>query len=216
MSTLGRSGHSGSSPDLGSLLSGRGAPPGSLPGGSLLWCHPPSCSRGAERRGRHGVHGQLSAGRDRQVPLAESPPTRVSGLKPTSMSMPGQLGPSWGDTPHPTVCRGQGSRGGPECGASLASVAFVSSLLAPTSSSDGGSVGSPRARGCRASLAGNTVLRGARSPRLQSRCSRDALGRVPEDFVTEGWGGPGHAGPCSGCLWSTASVAGWAEASPSP
>lgn len=167
--------------------------------------------RGAEGRGRHSVHGQLSAGQERQVPLAESPPTWVSGLKPTSMSTPGQLGPSWGDTPHPAVCRGQGSRGGPGCGASLASVAFVSSLLAPTSSSDGGPVGSPRARDCRASLAGNTVLRGARSPRLRSRCSHDTLGRVPEDFVMEGWGGPG-----SGCLWSTASAAGWVEASPSP
>lgn len=116
MSTLGRSGHSGSSPDLGSLLSGRGAPPGSLPGGSLLWCHLPSCSRGAERRGRHGVHGQLSAGRDRQVPLAESPPTRVSGLKPTSMSMPRQLGPSWGDTPPPLSAEDKAPTGAPSVG----------------------------------------------------------------------------------------------------
>ena len=200
MSTPGRSGHSGSSPDLGSLLSGRGSPPGRVcpvaPCSGVVLHHVP----GAERWGRHGVHGQLLAGQGRQVPLAESPPTRVSGLKPTSLSTPGQLGPSWGDTPHPVVCRGQGSRGGPRCRVSLASVAFVSSLLAPTSSS----------------AVGNTVLRGARSPRLWSRCSHDALGRVPEDFVAEGWGGPGRAGPCSGCLCSTASAAGWAEASPSP
>lgn len=72
-------------------------------------------------------------------------------------------------------------------------MAFVSSLLAPASSLDGGPVGSPHARGCWASLAGNTVLRGARCPLLWSRCLRDALGSVPEDFVMEGRGRAGQA-----------------------
>lgn len=67
------------------------------------------------------------------------------------------------------------------------------------------------ARGCWASLAGNTVLRGARCPLLWSRCLRDALGAC-RDFVMEG---RGRAGQCAGHarLSPEHSVlpAGWAE-----
>lgn len=79
VSTRARSGDSGSSPELGSLLSGRGGPPGRVcmaaPCSGITFRHVPGGREtGPARPPRTAVS------RRRQVPLAESPPTGCQGL----------------------------------------------------------------------------------------------------------------------------------------
>ena len=79
VSTRARSGDSGSSPELGSLLSGRGGPPGRVcmaaPCSGIIFRHVP---RGRETGPARPPRTAVSGGR--QVPLAESPPTGCQGL----------------------------------------------------------------------------------------------------------------------------------------
>ena len=65
---------------------------------SLLWCLPSQHSR--RRRNRAGAAFKDNCQHVGDTGAIWLSHPRVSGLQPTAVSTPGQLGSSWGDTPH--------------------------------------------------------------------------------------------------------------------